>query len=177
MVADIATRLRYGRRMSETAADSVYQPSLGRFPNGRASWIPLLQPFHLAYCALLFGAGVGAGLGVLNALGLRRPGLALKSILLGGLTVAIYLLVLGLLWRAGMENVGLLLVLGRIVHALGGFALALLHHRHALGSVLVDGRLVPILPGAGALFVLHFIVPVKTVIGMMGLYAVWGLTP
>jgi hypothetical protein len=147
-----------------TAGELTLRPLLRRYPDARRAKAPLLPPALLPYLALLFGSSVAALVAVYNALMLRRPALALRSLLIGvGGWVSFFLII-----TFANANVRVVMILGRALHFAFGGVLYAMHRRHFTGSQFLDGPALPLVKSYVAAVVIYFILPSAVVALLLG---------
>lgn len=152
--------------MSESPDPS--KPLLRRHPDARKGRAPLLHPILLPYLALMFGSAVAGLAGTFNALMLRRTSLALKSLAIGAAGWLSFMLVVALVRKAGVENVAVAVVIGRVMHfALGG-ALYFVHRPHFRGHEFLNGKTAPLLGSYLVAILASMYMPAKLTLLLLG---------
>jgi hypothetical protein len=149
-----------------TAGELTLRPLLRRYPDARRAKAPLLQPALLPYLALLFGSSVAALVAVYNALMLRRPALALRSLLIGVAGWVSFFLIIAS--ANANAHVRVVMILGRALHFAFGGVLYAMHRRHFTGSQFLDGPALPLVKSYVAAVVLYFIFPSAVVALLLG---------
>lgn len=144
------------------------QPLLRRHPDARRSGIPLLDPILLPYVALMLGSGVAALAACYNALLLRRAGLALRSIFLAVVGWVLFLVVVVGTRRAGLENLAVGLILGRVVHFACGGVLYWMQRPYFRGHQFLRGPVIPMLASYLVALLVSMKLPVKVTLLLLG---------
>ena len=147
----------------------VYTPSLARVPDARKAPFPLLDPVLLAYLSLVLGAPVACLAGLVNAVALRRPRLALIALALALVGWFGFWAVAEGAYRGGLRNLPLVILLARVFHIAIGALLAWSQWAHLRGHQFLDGRTVSTLAGVVFATIAHLAMPTKAVLWLWGL--------
>lgn len=152
--------------------DLAPRPLLARHPDARRGAVNLIEPALLPYLALMFGSLAAAAVGAYNALALKRPGLALRSLALGATGWVAFLFVVAAVRFYGVENVNVGVIVGRVVHfALGG-ALYAMHRAHFRGHTFLHGNTVPLLQSYLAAILVSMVLSHKVTLFLLGVWLV-----
>jgi hypothetical protein len=147
--------------------DVLQRPLLARYPDGRRSPLPLVEPVLLPYLALLFGSAVAGVVGAYNALAIRRFGLAALSLAAGAVGwFAFALLVVRVDDAHG--NVELAVIAGRFLHFIIGGLLFLKQRPYARGHAFLQGTMLPVVMTYIAALVITLAMPSKILALLVG---------
>jgi hypothetical protein len=151
--------------------DLAPRPLLSRYPDARRGMGTLIEPALLPYLALMFGSLVAGAVGAYNALMLKRPGLALRSLAVGAAGWIAFLFVLATVrGPLGIENVSVGVIIGRIVHfALGG-ALYVMHRPHFSGHTFKHGTTAPLLGSYLTSILVSMVLPSRVTLFLLGVW-------
>lgn len=144
------------------------RPLLRRYPDARRAKFPILDPTILPYLALMFGSAIAGIAGIVNAVALRRYWLAALTLLLGAAGWLGFPFLIFAMRRAGVENVAVLLTIGRLWHMFLGGVLFFMHRPHERGHEFLWGRSIPIFQSYIAAFAVSLILPGKVTLFLLG---------
>lgn len=144
------------------------KPLLARHPDARRAPAPLLEPILLPYVAIMFGSVVAAAVATYNALMLRRPALIARSLLLGVMGWLGFLMMPALLRPAGITNLSVAVILGRLVHFAIGGVMFWIFRPHAGGHEFLGGKNVPLLPSYLVAFLIAWNLPARVTLMLLG---------
>lgn len=153
-----------------SAAGAAIPLLLRRVPDARRAPWPLLPPVFLPYLALMLGAGPAALAALYNAIGLRRPRLALTALIVGLVGGASFAVMAALAVRGGIENPALALLPARLVNVGLGAALAWSQWAHLRGHEFLDGRTVPLLHAVLLTLAAVLLIPSRAQLALEGLW-------
>jgi hypothetical protein len=153
----------------EQTAQAVYRPVLGSVPDGRRSRLPLFDPLFCGYLAPMLGSLVAAVPAVYNAIALRRvaPALVALAIGIGGRDGFGFLLVS--LVESGVKNIALVVLAGRVFHAVLGILIGASQWPYVRGHRILGGKTLPLLYGVLAAVALTALLPGKLTLALLGL--------
>jgi hypothetical protein len=155
--------------VSDPALWEPYRPLLGRVPDGRKARVPLFDPILFGYLSVMAGSGVGALPALYNAIALRRFGRAAVAVALGLMGRLGFHLLIGAASAAGITNVALVFLMGRLLHLGFGILLAWSQWGTVRGHRVLGGRIVPLLYCVLTTFViLQFLLPFKMLLFLLG---------
>jgi chromate transport protein ChrA len=147
----------------------TYPLVLSRHPDARKARLPLFEPLAFGYLALSLGGPVASLCAIYNGLLLRRPGLAIRALVVGLLSAVTFFVTVAFLIGAGMENYRLVRVVGYLVHVLFGALLVASQWRHFRGHRHLGGKVIPLLGAVVAGILLQLALPPKILLLLLGL--------
>ena len=144
---------------------------LRRHPDARLGRWKLLPAMLLGYVGLLLGPAVAGVLAAVNALSLRRFGLAASMLLFGALSwVACGMAAVLVAKFAGVKSIGMLIITSRLLSATAGIAMAFYMAPHVRGHEFLRGRVVSLLEPVLAGTVLTFVLPARPLLVVAGFW-------
>jgi hypothetical protein len=147
------------------------KPQLKRYPDARRGRWRLVPSALLGYFGLFLGPGVAGLLGVANGLALRRYGLAAGAFAIGAVSWVVCPIAAVLVARAaGIDSLGFVLLMSRLLGAVTGIWLALRSSPHVRGHVFLRGRTFPVLEPVLAATVLSFVIPARFILIVSGFW-------
>jgi hypothetical protein len=145
---------------------------LQRVPDARRAPWPLLPPVLFPYLALMLGSAVAALAALYNAIGLRRPRLALVALAVGAVGWVGFGLLFAVVVSAGVGNPALALLCARLLNVGLGTLLAWSQWAHARGHEFLNGRTVVLLHAVLAAFIAVLVIPRRPQLVLEGLWMI-----